>query len=247
MSEDLVRAISGDDGRPLAGFTVELDVYSGPYEWLLALILKDEVEIFEVPLREIVDLYLESRPEDTPGSLERDTEFVGSASSLVLMKSRTLSPILEAVEEAEEEPVSPAELAERLVRYLKVRRGAEALRERFEANAGFHPTAHALRPRPGRLEVRRERLDGAARRVFSRPVEPSTQHLGRITVTVQELSALIRTSLARGPISYEDLIRDMDRLRSAVTFAAALSLAQQGQLTLSQSEPLGPLTFIPNA
>jgi hypothetical protein len=36
-------------GRSLSDFTVELDVYSGPYEWLLALILKDELEIFEIP------------------------------------------------------------------------------------------------------------------------------------------------------------------------------------------------------
>lgn len=234
----------GAEGRPLSGFTVELDVYSGPYEWLLALILKDEVEIFEVPLREIVDLYLDSRP-DSPGTLERDTEFVGSASSLVLLKSRTLSPALEAVEDAEEEPASPSELADRLVRYLKVQRGARSLREDFEKNSGFHPTAHTLKPRSGRLTARRERLEEAARRVFSRPVEPSTRHLGPITVTVQELAALIQTSLARGPLRYEELVRDMDRLRSAVTFAAALSLAQQGRLTLSQPEPLGPLTFLP--
>lgn len=245
MSDAFPVGIS-QEGRPLSGFTVELDVYSGPYEWLLALILKDEVEIFEVSLREIVDLYLDSRTEDSTETLERDTEFVGSASSLVLMKSRTLSPILEAVEDAEEEPVSPAELAERLVRYLKVRRGAEVLRERFEANAGYHPTAHALLPRPGRLEVRRERLEHAARRVFSRPVEPSTRHLGPITVTIQELATLIRSSLARGPLSYEELVRDMDRMGSAVAFAAALSMAQQGQITLSQPEPLGPLTFLPN-
>ena len=44
-------------GRSLSDFTVELDVYSGPYEWLLALILKDELEIFEVPLRELVESY----------------------------------------------------------------------------------------------------------------------------------------------------------------------------------------------
>jgi segregation and condensation protein A len=45
-------------GRALSDFTVELDVYSGPYEWLLALILEDELEIFEIPLRELVGLYL---------------------------------------------------------------------------------------------------------------------------------------------------------------------------------------------
>ena len=70
-------------------------------------------------------------------------------------------------------------------------------------------------------------------------------HLGPITVTLEELANLIQASLVRGPLSFEDLVRDMDRLRSAVTFAAALSLASEGRLVLSQPEPFGPLTLEP--
>ncbi len=233
--------------RSLSDFTVELDVYSGPYEWLLALILKEELEIFEVPLRELVDLYLSSRDPASADSLERDTDFAGSAAALVLLKSRTLFPAVEAdAEGAEDEPLSPEELAERLSGYLKVRRGAEHLRERFAANAGHHPSAHALPPRPGRQRVRRDVLSLAARRAFSRLLEPPVDHLGPITVTLQELAHLIRHALARGPISYEDLTRGMDRMNRAVAFAAALSLAQEGHLRLSQPEPLGALTLAPS-
>jgi len=233
-------------GRSLSDFTVELDVYSGPYEWLLALILRDEVEIFEVPLRELVALYLGNRDPERSNTLERDTDFAGSAASLILLKSRALSPATEAEAEGdEEEALSPEQLAEKLARYLKVKRGAEALRERFEANAGFYPSGQVLRSRPGRLRINNERLMEAARRTFSRLTEPPVSHLGQITVTLQDLAGLIRTSLTRGPVSYEDLTRDMDRLNSAVAFAAALSLASEGRLTLSQPEPLGPLTFEP--
>jgi segregation and condensation protein A len=234
-------------GRALSDFTVELDVYSGPYEWLLALILKEELEIFEVPLRELVRLYLDARNPHHPGVLERDTDFAGSAAALVLLKSRTLSPILEAeaAQEEEEDALSPEQLAERLTQYMKIRGAAEALRAGFAANSGYHPSAHALPPRPGRLRIGRDRLLEAARRTSSRLVEPPVRHLGPITVTVQELAGLIRAALARGPVSYEALTREMDRLRSAVAFAAALSLAQEGSLTLSQLEPLGPLTLEP--
>ena len=114
--------------RALSDFTVELDVYSGPYEWLLALILKDEVEIFEVPLRELVTLYLRSRDPDSPAGLERDTDFAGSAAALVLLKSRTLSPSPDDEDHAEEDALAPEQLAQRLERYLMIRRGAEALR-----------------------------------------------------------------------------------------------------------------------
>jgi segregation and condensation protein A len=233
-------------GRSLSDFTVELDVYSGPYEWLLALILKDELEIFEIPLRELVESYVGARERNATNGLERDTDFAGSASALVLLKSRTLSPAIDAETEGDEdESLSPEELAERLTEYLKVRRAAEHLRERFAANAGYYPSAHTVPPRPGRLRVKPERVSLSARRAFSRLIEPPVRHLGPITVTLQELAGMIRTALATGPISYEILTRDMDRLNRAVAFAAALSLAQEGSLTLTQTEPLGPLTIEP--
>jgi segregation and condensation protein A len=232
-------------GRALSDFTVELDVYSGPYEWLLALILKDELEIFEVPLHELVSLYQQARDPEAPNVLERDTDFAGSAAALVLLKSRTLSPDPEDAEDAAEEAISPEQLAERLTRYLMVRRGAEALHERFAQNAGHHPSAHVLPPRSGRLRIDSDRIVEAARRSFSRPTEPPVQHLGPITVTLQDLASLIRTALARGPVTYEELVRNMDRLRAAVAFAAALSLAHEGHVRLLQSEPLGPLILEP--
>lgn len=241
---------AGSKGRTLAAFTIELDVYSGPYEGLLALILKDELEIFEVPLRELVALYRSAyspheQPEETSGALERDTDFVDSATSLILLKGRALDPALRTEVDEEDEELSPQDLEERLVTYLKVRRGAEALMQRFAENTGFYPSGHALRPRPGRLRLSDEKLAAATRRAFLRTAEPEVEHLGPITVTVQELAALIRTSLTRGPLSFEDLVRGMDRLRSAVAFAATLSLAAEGRLSLSQPEPFGPLTLEP--
>ena len=237
-------------GQTLAAFTVELDVYSGPYEGLLALILKDELEIFEVPLRELVALYQSAysphgQPDEASGVLERDTDFVDSATSLVLLKGRALDPGLGEEEEEDVEELAPQDLEERLVSYLKVRRGAEALMQRFAENAGFYSSGHTLRPRPGRLRLSDEKLVAAPRRTFLRAAEPEVEHLGPITVTVQELAALIRTSLTHGALSFEDLVRDMDRLRSAVAFAATLSLAAEGRLALSQPEPFGPLTLKP--
>ena len=238
-------------GRALSSFTVELDVYSGPYEGLLTLILKHELEIFEVPLRELVSQYRSENlpggsPEEEKEALERDTDFVDSATSLVLLKGRSLAPVPEhEEEEAGEGGLSPQELEERLVTYLKIKRAAEALEQRLKRNADLFPSGHALHPRPGRLHLSIDRLVKALRRSFLRTAEPDERHLGPITVTVDELVALIRTSLVRGPLSFEDLVRDMDRLRSAVAFAATLSLASEGHVNLSQAEPFGPLTIEP--
>jgi segregation and condensation protein A len=143
--------------------------------------------------------------------------------------------------------ISPEHLAERLKEYLKIQRGAQAMRERFVANTGHYPSAHAPPPRPGRLRIRPQLLPEAARRVYARRLEPPVDHLGPITVTLQELASVIHAALGGGPVSYEDLVRDMDRLRRAVAFAAALSLAHEGTLRLTQAEPLGPLTLEPFA
>ena len=233
-------------GRSLSDFTVELDVYSGPYEWLLALVLKDELEIFEIPLRELVGLYAGSRDPEAANALDRDTDFAGSAAALILLKSRTLSPALEPEPDGEEAAAAtPEELAERLQEYLKIRRAADDLRARFARASGHYPSAHTVAPKPGRLRVSGDRVTLAARRAFSRLVEPPMEHLGPITVTLQELAGMIRAGLLRGPVSYEDLTRGMGRLRSAVAFAAALSLAQEGAVRLLQPEPLGALTMEP--
>jgi segregation and condensation protein A len=242
----------------LEDFTVELDVYSGPYEGLLALILQDELEIFEVPLRELVTLYRSTyypaeasgypaeASGNIPGTLERDTNFVDSATSLLLLKGRALTPTPETEGgETDEGFFSPLDLEDRLLTYLKIRRGAEALGERFAQNEGFYPSGHALRPRVGNLRVRPDRLVAAVRQILSRMTEPEVRHLGTITVTIGELVTLIQASLTRGPLSFEDLICGMNRLHSAVAFAAALSLASEGRLILSQSEPFGPLTLEP--
>jgi segregation and condensation protein A len=234
-------------GRSLSDFTVELDVYSGPYEWLLALILKDELEIFEIPLRELVESYLFDRRPDAANGLERDTDFAASAAALVLLKSRTLSPAIDAdTEGVEEEPLSPEELADRLSEYLKIRRAAEHLRNRFASNVGHYASGHTIPPRPGSLSIEPDRVSLAARKAFSRVLEVPVRHLGPITVTLQDLAGAIRTALAGGPVSYERFTSDMDRMNRAVAFAAALSLAQEGSLTLAQAEPLGPLILEPS-
>ncbi len=233
-------------GRSLSDFTVELDVYSGPYEWLLALILKDELEIFEVPLRELVASYLLARRPDAANGLERDTDFAGSAAALVLLKSRTLSPAIDAEPEGVEDETALARRARREAHGIPEdpARGRTPA-DRFASNAGHYASGHTVPPRPGSLHIEPGRLSLAARRAFSRLLEPPVRHLGPITVTLQELAGIIRTALARGPISYESLTSDMDRMNRAVAFAAALSLAQEGSLMLVQAEPLGPLTLEP--
>ena len=197
-------------GRSLSDFTVELDVYSGPYEWLLALILKDELEIFEVPLRELVESYFGSRD---PGGREAAWNATRTSPARprpsILLKSRTLSPALDAEAEGDEdEPLSPEELAERLTEYLKIRRAAERSARDLRLERWPLPVRPLRTPetRPAAHQSPTASPSPRGRRsrgLSSRPVG----HLGPITVTLQELAGMIRAALASGPISYESLTR----------------------------------------
>ena len=125
---------------------------------------------------------LHGREERNPaeGGLERDTDFAGSASALVLLKSRTLSPAIDAeIEGDEDEPLSPEELAEAhgmLEDSSRRRTSARTFRrERGPLPFGPHPAPEA-RPPAGQTE----RVSLAARRAFSRLIEPPVRHLGPI-------------------------------------------------------------------
>lgn len=225
-------------------FDVELDIYTGPYDLLLSLILKQELEVFEISLAHLVQLYCNSYQS---ADLERDTDFADSATSLVLLKSRGLFPGLSTESHLSETPINREDLATRLVTYLKIQRAADNLSLRLKDNARSYASANTLPPSPGRLRLSKKKLMRSARRIFSQPAEPDVSHLGEVSVTVQELATMIKDRLMRGPISFEELIAGMDRLHAAVTFAAALSLSSEGRITLRQAEPLGSLILDPSS
>ena len=74
------------------GVTVTTPVYEGPFDLLLDLILREEVELYEVSLLTIVDAYLEELENMQEYDLELATEFLLIASILVELKTRRLLP-----------------------------------------------------------------------------------------------------------------------------------------------------------
>ena len=72
--------------------TVSTPVYEGPFDLLLNLIMKEEVELYEVSLSSIVDAYLAELERLDTCDLEMATEFLLIASILVELKTRRLLP-----------------------------------------------------------------------------------------------------------------------------------------------------------
>src|SRR5689334_17672810 len=74
------------------GYEVQTPVFEGPFDLLLHLILREEVDLFEVSLARIVDRYLEEVAKLERLDLDMATEFLLIAATLVDLKARRLLP-----------------------------------------------------------------------------------------------------------------------------------------------------------
>ena len=116
-------------------YNIVIDNFEGPFDLLCFLISKNKMDIFEVPLSEITDKYLEYLQNMQELDMEIATEFLVMASTLLYLKSKKLLPVAEPVEETEE-IMSEEELMSRLIKYKQYKEKQPILREMYENNFG---------------------------------------------------------------------------------------------------------------
>src|SRR3954463_15151044 len=80
----------------VASLDLELDVFAGPFDLLLAVVLREEVDLLEVELGEVVVAYVEYLEREGELELDVATEFLVLIASLLELKSRLLRPGAEA-------------------------------------------------------------------------------------------------------------------------------------------------------
>jgi segregation and condensation protein A len=228
---------------------LDLDVFAGPFDLLLTLILREEVDLLEVDLAEIVISYIDHLEQRGELELEAATEFLVLIAALLELKSRLMLPGSE-LQEIELDPGEAAEeLLARLLDAHRYRAAAESLRERLEWQSPFRfrsaPLPPALRRAP--LQDAHAVYDpgslGQALGALLRPPERvDVRHIPVSKVTVAERLAHLRQLLRRGSFSFEDAVGRADRVTVAVTVYALLELYKQGELTWAQEEPFGEVT-----
>jgi segregation and condensation protein A len=232
----------------VADLDLELDVFAGPFDLLLAVLLREEVDLLEVQLGEVVVAYVEHLEREGDLELEVATEFLVLIAALLELKSRLMLPSAEGeIEElAPEEAVE--ELLARLLEYRRYRDAAVTLSERFEAARGY---LYRSAPLPSRLrQVALEaataaydpdRLAAAIGDLLEPPPPLEIGHI-RPTVSLERRLRALRDALSgRGAIDFDEQFGGEDRLTQAVTLFALLELYRTGEVTWQQSEPLGPI------
>ena len=234
-------------------YAVRTEVFEGPFDLLLHLILKQEVDLFEVSLTTIVDGYLGEMERMEALDLDVATEFLLIAATLVELKARRLLPSLEEVE-LDEELLRFEErdlLLARLLECKTFKDAAKALEARarladrsLPRRAGPEEPFRSLTPDP--LErVAPSRLLAAALKAFTpRPTAAvSVDHIAPIRISVREAAEWLLTRLpAAARMSFRRLIEDAPtRLDAIVRFLAVLELYKQGVVDIEQFSTFGDL------
>jgi segregation and condensation protein A len=235
----------------VATMDLDLEVFQGPFDLLLTLVLKEEVDLLEVDLVEIVLAYIEHLERVGELDLEATTEFLVLIAALLELKSRLMLP-RDDEEGLDWEPQEAAEeLLARMLEYRRYRKGAGFLAERLAAESGFRYRSAPLPP-----ELRRVSLDIAPERAYEpealaqslagllrRPPPLDLSHVARVHVTVEQRLEHVRSMLrTRGRFLFDDAVRGADRVTEAVTLFALLELYKAGEAEWQQDEPFSPIT-----
>ncbi len=245
--EELAR----DSGKK--SFHVRLANFEGPFDLLLQLIGKHQLDVTEVALSQVTDDFIAHiNALGDEWDLDQTTEFLLIAATLLDLKTARLLPAAE-VEDEEDLALLEARdlLFARLLQYRAYKRAAAFIAERAETAGRRYPRAVALEPRFAALMP--EVLLNVGREQFARiavqaltPKQPPTvtiDHLHTPKVSVREQAALLRERLARAGVgTFRGLCADCETTLEVVArFLALLELYREGVLGFDQVQPLGEL------
>jgi len=234
---------------------LDLDVFEGPFDLLVTLILNEDVDLLEVHLAEIVLTYVERLEARGELDLEAATEFLILIASLLELKSRLMLPS-EDGEGIELEPGEAAEeLLARLLEYRRFRAASEWMHERLAAEQAYRYRAMPLPPELRRVAIEAagkayepQRLTDSMAALLRVPPPLDTSHMTRITVSLERRLAHVRELLrSRGSFSFDDAVAGSDRMTQAVTLCALLELYKSGELVWRQRENFGPIEIMAKA
>ncbi|MEY4102536.1 MAG: hypothetical protein RIR88_670 [Actinomycetota bacterium] len=237
------------------GFRVAVGAFEGPFDLLLTLISKHELDITEISLSVVTDEFIQYlRTLDLDRELDQATEFLVVAATLLDLKVAGLLPQGEVVD-AEDAALFEARdlLFARLLQYRAFKDVSEWFSEHLEAES----TRHA---RVVRLEDRFRKqvpeliwttsLDdfAALAMLAMAPREipvVGLDHLHAPLVSIREQAAQVVTKLRAGkPLTFRELIADAGVAGVIVArFLAVLELYRHAAIAFEQDEPLGDLTI----
>ena len=215
-----------------------LESFEGPLDLLLTLIKKNKVSIWDIPIVEITDQYLEAIAGIEKTMLDNTGEFIILASQLLYIKSKMLLPKDE--EDDEEDPRE--ELAQRLYEYKKFKEASQQMRKsEFSSKyMVFRDEEYIKFPVP-EYNINHELSDliDAFGNIFQRRVRKAKPEkrafygiVGREKVSVDDMVIKIKDRLkVNGKVDFSSLFGENDsRPEMIATFLAVLEMVKLNQI-----------------
>jgi segregation and condensation protein A len=231
---------------PVRELDLDLDAFEGPFDLLLTLLLKEELEPRDVDVASIVLAFVERLTEREEVDLEACGEFLVLVAALLELKARLLFPDEAAELDALEPEEAAEELARRLAEYRRMKEAAAWLRERL---AGEQDRFFRLGPAP--LAPRAERrladqdpaaLTAALRLLAAPPPNVSLGHMALRFPPVSQFLERFRALLSRrARFDFDAEVDGLSRVEQAVAFLALLELRKSGEIELGQASPFAPI------
>ncbi|MDH5152386.1 segregation and condensation protein A [Kocuria palustris] len=243
--------LSGGDG----GFAVELENFAGPFEVLLGLIGKHELDITTVSLSMVTDEFLayvrELRRTNSPAALDAASEFLVVAATLLDLKAARLLPRGEVDDEADLAVLEARDLLfARLLQYKAFKDMSQLMAQTMRTESARQARSVPLEPQFAKLmpeliwRTTPEEFAQIAIRALTpkeaAPTEVGVDHLHGSEVTVREEADQLRLMLADGQEhTFAELIADAETvLVVVVRFLSVLELFRDRAINVRQDEPL---------
>jgi segregation and condensation protein A len=233
-------------------YVVKTEVFEGPFDLLLHLIARQQVDIWQVSLSQITEDYLAEVRRMRELNLEVATEFLLVAATLLELKAARLLPSTDGEPDEVEALLEERDLLfARLLQYRAYKQVAELFSARIAEQFAFvprHAGAEELLERvaPNLLSnVRPEDLARLAAGAFV-PVpmpEVSTEHIAPARLTVSEAVLELAGRLRQGgPVAFESLLdRDAPTIEVVINFLALLELYKRSLIELEQTATFGAI------
>ena len=230
---------------------VRLEGYQGPLDLLLALIRRQQISIYDIPIARITEQYLEYLHALEMMNVDTAGEFVLMAATLIQIKSRMLLPHDPAVGPGEQEDPR-RELVDRLLEHERFKTAAELLESRLALEDGMWT-------QPGSDELQREEKYEAAPniasvldiiRVFGDLLERARKQpdiqIHREPVTVAQMVEHIKQVLVEKvePVRLDDVAAGyVERQMLVALLLALLEMMRLREVVLRQEELFGSMTI----
>jgi scpA/B protein len=248
------RARAEETPQTTPGFDVHLENFEGPFDLLLQLISRRELDVTRVALSQVTDEFIAHvRAAGDALGLEQTSSFLVVAATLLDLKAARLLP---GGEVTEPEDLAALEARDLLFARLLQYRAFKQLAAWVE---GTMATAGRQHWRPGGLEERfrgvlvqvelpigPEDLVRLAARALTPKPAPVVQltHLHGSRVSVVEQTGIVARLLAgKGQLTFRSLVAGCDRLTTVVRFLAILELFRAGRVSFEQAGPLAELSI----